>query len=65
MKKEHYFSRLQLRHLRAEFSKLPKVDIDGVIFKGMKAYLKSLPEPIRAQLAANNIPWLSILARNI
>jgi hypothetical protein len=63
MKKEQYFSRLQLRELRAQFANVPKVDIDGPVFKSMKAYLKGLPESIRAQLAANNIQWLSILAR--
>jgi hypothetical protein len=63
MKKELFFSRLQLRELRAQFASVPKVNPDGAMFNAFRRYVKGLPESMRAQLAANNIPWVSHLAR--
>ena len=63
MKKEMFFSRAQLRTLREEFNKLKRVDPDSLLFNSVRRYVNHLPECQRAQLAANNIPWLSRLAR--
>jgi hypothetical protein len=65
MKKETLFSRAMLRELREQFGRIERVDVDSLLFKNFRSYVKRLPEPRRAQLAANTIPWLSIIARHV
>jgi hypothetical protein len=63
VKKQIYFSRFQLRQLRADFGRVTKVNPDGAMFNAFRRFVNALPEPQRAQLAANNIPWVSRIAR--
>jgi len=63
MKKEMFFSRVQLRQLRLEFGRIHTANPTGALFGSFRRYVNGLPEPMRAQLAANTIPWLSHIAR--
>lgn len=66
MSEELFYSREQLRGLRAIFGCLSsKAELRecGMSVFGLFQHVRELPEPKRAQLAANNIRWLSRIAR--
>jgi len=65
MKKEQFFSRAQLRELRKQYDQIKRVDPDSLALARLEFFVGQMPEPMRAQLAANNIPWVSYMARRM
>jgi hypothetical protein len=63
VKKETFFSRAMLRELRMQFAMIDTVNPANAQFNAFRRHVNGLPEPQRAQLAANNIRFLSHIAR--
>jgi hypothetical protein len=57
------FSELQISQLRAHYGAITGVDPTSETGLALLEYVNNLPLPVLEQLAAAQIPWLSILAR--
>ena len=61
-KSEALFEKRHLDHLRAEYSKLKRVDPDSDTLKELRTFIKMLATSPLEQLVSERIPWLQLFA---
>jgi hypothetical protein len=57
------FDTSQIEVLKKHYNSIPLVDVNSETYLSLEKFVRNMEEPLLAQLADENIRWLSYIAR--